>query len=254
MIHAVRRTQTRDRELIHAVVSRLVPLCDTSPAQVGAFERQCWTRCARSGDVLAKRGECLPGLFAVAYGFVKLVLRGSHRDDRVIRLVSAGETFGEATALLDRPLRYDALALSDCRLVVIPRAAILAQIDREPRFARSVVKILSERNLELLDEIETATLRRAAQRLAAYLDSLASPAGAFGSCSVRLPVSKTVVAARLGLKKETLSRLFRQFAADGLITVSRSDITILDRGRLAEVAGQPGAVASGAVSGFHADT
>ena len=53
---------------------------------------------------------------------------------------------------------------------------------------------------------------------------------------MRLPVSKTVVAARLGLKKETLSRLFRQFADDGLIEVSRRDITILDRGRLTETA------------------
>ena len=252
MIRLVRPTRTRDRELIHAVVSRLVPSCDTSPVQAGALERQCWTWCARSGEVLVRRGECLPGLFAIAYGVVKLVLRGSHRDDRVIRLVSPWQTFGEATALLGRPARYDALALSDCKLVVIPPAAILAQIDREPRFARSVVKILSERNLELLEEIETATMRRAAQRLAAYLDSLASPAGAFGSCSVRLPVSKTIVAARLGLKNETLSRLFRQFADEGLITVSRSDITILDRLRLAEVAGKRGAVAGGAVSGIYA--
>jgi CRP-like cAMP-binding protein len=81
-------------------------------------------------------------------------------------------------------------------------------------------------------------MRRGAQRLASYLHSLArTGADASASRTVRLPVSKSVVAARLGLKKETLSRLFKQFTADGLIVVSRRDIEILDAERLTEVAG-----------------
>jgi CRP-like cAMP-binding protein len=55
---------------------------------------------------------------------------------------------------------------------------------------------------------------------------------------VDLPVSKTIVAARLGMKKETLSRLLHQFTADGIIGVARREIAILDRARLASVAGQ----------------
>jgi Mn-dependent DtxR family transcriptional regulator len=55
--------------------------------------------------------------------------------------------------------------------------------------------------------------------------------------SVRLPVSKTLVAARLGVKKETLSRLLHQLAADGVIAVERRDVRILDAARLSSVAG-----------------
>jgi CRP-like cAMP-binding protein len=54
---------------------------------------------------------------------------------------------------------------------------------------------------------------------------------------VHLPVSKTVVAARLGLKKETLSRLLQKFSSAGLIAVSHRDIAILNVGRLTEIAG-----------------
>jgi len=53
---------------------------------------------------------------------------------------------------------------------------------------------------------------------------------------VQLPVSKTVVAALLGMKKETLSRLFRQFSSDGLIGMTRREIAILDPQRLAACA------------------
>jgi CRP-like cAMP-binding protein len=52
---------------------------------------------------------------------------------------------------------------------------------------------------------------------------------------VRLPVSKTVVAGILGVKKETLSRLLRDLSERRLIAVSRRDITILDRAQLADI-------------------
>jgi CRP-like cAMP-binding protein len=57
--------------------------------------------------------------------------------------------------------------------------------------------------------------------------------------TVDLPLSKTVIAARLGMKKETLSRLLHQFAADGIIDVRRREIAILDRRRLGAAAHHP---------------
>jgi len=226
----------RDAQLIQGVVSRLKLFWGAAPPQIAGVVKHCSTFPARPGDVLVRRGQRLPGVLAIAYGFAKLVLREPEHEGRVLRVVTAGQAFGEATAILGRPARYEAVALCESRLIVIPSASILALIDREPRFARNVIKVLAERNLELLEELEAATMRRGAQRLASYLDSLAPPDAASGSCSVQLPVSKTVVAARLGVKKETLSRLFRQFATDGLIEMSRKDVKILDRGRLAELA------------------
>jgi len=73
------------------------------------------------------------------------------------------------------------------------------------------------------------------QRLAAYLNSIAAPADAPGAWEARLPVSKTLLAARLDIKKETLSRLLRQLAEDGVISVARRVITVHDRKRLASL-------------------
>jgi CRP-like cAMP-binding protein len=117
----------------------------------------------------------------------------------------------------------------------MPSQAILALMDREPRFARALAFLLAERSLELLAEVESGT-QRGAQRLASYLAALADGGGnGNGDCTVRLPVSKTLVAARLGVKKETLSRLLRELAARGLIAVERREVRILDRPGLAAV-------------------
>ena len=233
------------QRLIEGVVSNLKLFREASPRQIGDMGKHCWIVALRRGDAIAKRGAPVPGVFAIAYGSIKLVLRSQDNEERVLRLVGAGETFGEATALLGRTARYDALALAESKIVVIPSAAILGLIDRDPRLARSIVNSLAERSLALLDEVETACLRRGAQRLASYLDSLVVANGdgngngsgnGNGAHTVRLPVSKTLVAARLGITKETLSRLLRSLAERRLIEVSQREIAILDRAALSEMA------------------
>ena len=118
-------------------------------------------------------------------------MRRRESGERVLRLVGAGQTFGEATALLGRAPRYDALALADTKAVVIPPPALIALLDPAPALRPRVRGLLAERKLEMQGEVEAATLQGAAQRLARYLGSL----GRRRRGGVELPVSKTLVAA-----------------------------------------------------------
>jgi len=231
-------TAALDQRLVQGLVPRLRIFRDVPAATLPPLIRQCWVVVAPRGTTLLKRGARLPGIFGLGYGSVKLSLRGPDGEERVLQLVSAGQTFGEPKALLGRASRSEAIALTDSKLVVIPAAAIFQLMDRDPRFARTMTLALAERALELLAEVESA-MQRGAQRLARYLDALPESGDGNGHSRVRLPMSKTLVAARLGVKKETLSRLLRQFAADGLIEVSRREIAILDRERLAGLSSGP---------------
>jgi CRP/FNR family transcriptional regulator, dissimilatory nitrate respiration regulator len=224
----------RDLRLVEGVISRLPLLHSASPAQRAALAPQCWTLLASRGDTLARRGEPLPGVLALAYGSVKLSLRNAENEERVLRLVSAGQSFGEATALLALPCQFEALALAESKLVVLPPAVLFGLVERDPRIARGILTTLAEGTVQLLSEMESATLRRSSQRLAAYLDSLAGPAAVPGPRTVQLPASKTLIAARLGIAQETLSRLLRRLADEGMIAVSRREITILDGAGLAK--------------------
>lgn len=200
-----------------------------------ALARQSDIVVARRGDTLVRCREPVAGMFVVGYGQAKLALRAPGTRERVLRIVSAGQSFGAAAMLLGRASRYEASALVDAKLVMVPAAAICALMDREPRFARGLTRSLAERVLELCDEVEAVSLQSGGQRLASYLGSLAQPVAGNGAWSARLPVSKTLVAARLGMKKETLSRLLRRLASDGLIEMSRREIVILDREALARL-------------------
>lgn len=207
-----------------------------SQAQSAALAEHCRPLSARRGEVIIERGAPLPGVLALCAGTVKLCLRAADGDERVLRIVGAGESFGEPTALLRKPCLYDAIALSDANLVSIAAAGIFALLGRDHRFARVLALALAERSYTVLAELEAATTQRGAQRLAGYLDSLPRRPGAAGGATVHLPVSKTVVAALLGMQKETLSRLLRQFTAQGVIGMTRRDIEILDPAKLSAAA------------------
>jgi CRP-like cAMP-binding protein len=194
------------------------------------------TRCARlvslsSGDALVRRGEPLPGLCALTAGSLKLSVSARPRDERVLGLVAAGESFGEAAALRAAPAPFDAVAVTDAQVLAIPVEAIQILARHDAAFARNLLERLADEILRLLAGIEAGMLQRAPQRLASYLCTLAGADGA-PARRVSLPVSKTVVAAILGVKKETLSRLLRDLSERRVIAVSRREITILDRARL----------------------
>jgi CRP/FNR family transcriptional regulator, dissimilatory nitrate respiration regulator len=208
-----------------------------SPAQAATLAKHSKPLAVRRGEVVAHRGGALPGVFFLSSGTIKLSLRGADGEERVLRVVGAGDCFGEPTALLGKPCLYDAFALSDVKLSVVPTSAVFALLEHDRRFARSLVLALAQRSFGILSEFAAATTQRGAQRLAGYLESLARQNGA-RAASVQLPVSKTVVAALLGMKKETLSRLLHQFVSEGVIGVSRREIAILDRQRLSAAARQ----------------
>jgi CRP-like cAMP-binding protein len=178
-------------------------------------------------------------MIAVADGMLKLALRRAGGAERVLRFVGPRESFGEAEALLGYPAALDATALADTRVGVIPPGALRALMERDAAFAQRMAAMLAARVLDLLGEIEANELRPSGERLAAYLlDLAAEPGDGDAPLTARLPATKTLVAARLGMKKETLSRLLHDLAERRLIEVSRRDISILDRAGLREAAGR----------------
>lgn len=225
----------RDQRLIEGVIANLPLFWGVPPPRLAGLARHCWVLASARGTTLAERGARLPGVLALAYGSVKLVLRRRDGAERVVRMVAARQTFGEALALLGRSSPYYAVALQDSKLVVIPTAAVLALVEADARFARGLLTAIAERNLQLHAELEAATLLTGTQRLASYLHDLAGNGGS-PQRTVRLPFSKTLVASRLGLKKETLSRLLRDLTERKVIEVARSDIAILEPTQLGELA------------------
>lgn len=233
--------------LAAGVIAKLPLFQQASRAHLDEVLRHAQTLYFRRGQVVARHGEPIPGLYAVAYGMVKLVLRGAHGADRVLRLVGPSQTFGEVVLFLQRPLPLDAVAVLDSRLVLVPAAPLLALVASDAGFGRGLIAGLCQRMHALVCDFEATTMHGAGERLAAYLDSLA---GAPGEARVTLPAAKKLIAAQLGMTKETFSRALHGLAHAGLVRVAGRQVALLDRAGLARAArgldtGQPARQARG---------
>ncbi len=226
-----------DPRLVDGVVSNLSLFRDVERSSVAVVASQTSVKYCRRGTLIARQGERLPGVIAFAYGLAKLALPRRKGEEKVLRFVGANESFGEASVMLDRPCPVDVVALADAMLAVIPARALHQLLARDRAFASNLARSLAAGMLRLVADIDASAGRSSAQRLAAYLNSLAEPDDDAQSCAVVLPVTKTAVAARLGITKETMSRLLRDLKDLGLIEMTRGRITICDRRRLAGIAG-----------------
>jgi CRP-like cAMP-binding protein len=170
---------------------------------------------------------------------IKLSVRSGSGNDHVLRLVEPGQTFGEETTLLGHQCRYEARAVIDTKLVVIPSRAIEALVERDARFARQIGNVLAQRCNEYLEKLESSCTQSSEQRLARYLNTLAEPEAGNNACTIRLPVPKAVIASLSDMTKETLSRGLLALSKQGLIRVSHHDVAILDRARLSGLINRP---------------
>jgi CRP-like cAMP-binding protein len=228
--------QRQDSRLTQGLLGHLRLFRQVQARHAARVAAQSRTQRVRRGTVLYRKGEHLPGVIAVSYGSVKLALRRSGGDEKVLGFLSPYDTFGEANVLLDRPCAVDLVALADTMVAVIPPEPMLWLMAQDLAFAHNVACVLGESFLNMLVELQSSVQQNGLQRLAGYLDSLAEPHAGNGGWIVRLPVSKTAVAARLGVTKETMSRLLRELARRSVIAVSRREIIIVDRALLSQIA------------------
>lgn len=179
------------------------------------------------GEALFREGEHPEGFFAVVYGEIRLT-----RDTgRLVNLIGPGRTFGEPVMYLEKPYHLSATALRDSLVVQVAKAAVLAEIDRNPKFARRVIVDLARRVEMMVRELETYALGSASRRLISNL-LRGVPPGAAGGHEMTLPMAKSALASRLNLSAEHLSRIFGELQEQGLLEVHGRRIRIADVGRL----------------------
>ena len=169
-------------------------------------------------------------MYVVVYGDIRLVKPGD-RGERLVGTVAAGRSFGEPLMFLERPAVVDAIAASDALVLHLPKDAVFAELERNPRFARLMIANLSERAEALVRELDRRALGGGRARLVDYLGRHAGHGP--GPRVVTLQASKAAIAARLGVSPAHFSRLLHELEAAGLLRVEGRRIVVPDMERLA---------------------
>ena len=224
-----------DRLNIPLLVSKLPLFLQLSPeeiAWVAAGTRE--KRLARK-EMLFQKGDTPTGFYVVITGQIKLAFPSNQGAEKVVDIVGPRQSFGEALVFAERPFPVYAEALLDTSLLHISSAVVLGLLAGDPQFARRLLAGLSSRLHSLVKDVESYSLRTSTQRVIGYLlERCSQCAGHSDAENVQLPASKQVIASRLNLTPETLSRIFHNLIEADLISMSGKQIRIHNVKRLQE--------------------
>lgn len=197
-------------------------------AQLDAIAVKTRSLRVRANTVIVKQGDSALGSYWVVYGQVNVAMTSQQGGEKLIALLGPGKCFGLGEMLLERPHLANITATTDAMLLHTGRAAMLDVAAQNSVFAQAVMSCLGRQFYALVRDIGGYALG-AHQRLASYLlrQSRDMPDAVFV-----LAATKTMIASRLSVTPETLSRLLRDFVADGLISMAGRRITVLDAARL----------------------
>lgn len=191
---------------------------------------------ARGARVLS-RGENLDGLYGVLDGRLKIYMLSCDGDERVIRVVEPGQSFGEVIVFNGIPSPVYVETLTAASLAFVPREWIGDALMSIPEFPMTMVRGLSTMVRELIVDIESVCLQSARQRTVGYLLRRAEQGDPPYNEAI-LPGPKAMVASLLNLSAETFSRELHALEHAGLITIDKRRLHLRDRDGLLATLGQ----------------
>lgn len=176
------------------------------------------------GAPIFERGDPAHVFYVVIEGWVKVFRTTVAGEEAVIGIFTRGQSFAEIAALARDVYPANAAAVTEVRLAAIPIERIVAAIARDPNVALTMLTSVCRHMHALVDEIEGAKGLTGIQRVAEFLVEQ-SPAQS-GTCTVHLPYEKTLIASKLGMKAESLSRVFQRLRSYGVRI--RRDMAVID--------------------------
>lgn len=201
-----------------------------SSDELTRIAKSCLIRSYARGEMIFSVGEACEAFHIVVTGQVKLFVVSPTGQEKVIELISPGQSFAEALVFLNKPYILSAQALADTLLVNVSKRGVVSEIEQDPHFALHMLAGISRRLHGLIQDVEAYALCNGMQRLIGYLlrDIEIDPASGKNTVTVSLPASKATIASRLSLTPEYFSRVLHELEAQQLIAIDRRDIRILD--------------------------
>lgn len=221
-----------NKSIIADTLSKFFMFTELSAEQIDVMAENCQVHELPRGTSIFNRGDPAGGLYILLDGQIKLGVTSPQGTEKVISIITPGESFGEAVLFLERKFPVYAQAILESRVLMIPKNLIFSLLDSDPLIARKMLAGLSVRMHQLVQDIEMLSLHSCTQRFIGYLLQISADV-AYDS-NIKLPSSKTTIASLLNLTPETLSRTMAKLQHLGLIEVSGKDVKITDLAKLRE--------------------
>ena len=174
-------------------------------------------------EVIFLEGEWPPkGMWIIHDGQVKVFVTNPDGDEYVLHIFGSGDSFNDIAAFDFGPNPASSAALSAATIWLIPSDTLDMVLREYPEMAIAVIKGVSVRFREMIQQLETLALYSVTTRLARFLVEQSENPTLQGP-----GINRITIAAHLNVAPETISRALRKLEDAGILVADRTRVNIV---------------------------
>lgn len=209
---------------------------DLAPAEREKIAAQLHARRYQAGDEIVHQSGGEQEVYFILSGTVRAAFLSAAGRDVQFRDQSAGEMFGELSAIDGQPRSAEVSAQTDVFLAVASASTFLEIVSVNPLLARRMLSQLTTLIRALSDRVVEFSTLGVVNRIHGELLRLGTEQGVSENQAVIDPApTQADIAARVSTRREAVSRELAALGRKGVIKTSRGRFEILDVARLEQM-------------------
>jgi len=208
-------------------LSRIPFFQDSNDVDLAKFDRRCsWRRYDENEIVVDYEDESTDVYFIIS-GEVRILIRTASGKEVILAEMRANQFFGELSAIDNVPRSANVTALTRSELCIMPAQVFLDILFASRSACEKVLRLLTARVREGNARLTEHSIYDLKHRLYAELLRLATPrASRPGQMVISPPPFHHVLAARIGCRREQVTRELSAMASEGVIEKSRGALVL----------------------------
>lgn len=186
------------------------------------------TRLCKKKEMIYMEGNYPKGIYFLSKGKVKTFRTNDQGKEFITELYKEGDFFGYPALLEDIKYTDSATALEDTTVCLIPKEEFFALLYKNADVSRKFIKMMSNNLKEKEEQLIKLAYNSVRKRVAEALSTLSNRYKKEEEEHFSINISREDLANLAGTATETTIRTLSDFKEEGLISIERGQISIID--------------------------
>jgi len=201
---------------------------DINDVDLAVYERRCNWRRFDEGNVAVDFEDHSTDVYFILSGEVRVLIRTASGKEIILGDIGSGQMFGELAAIDQIARSANVTMLTRAEICIMPASVFLDIVHASKLMCDKVMRLLAGRVRELNARVTEYSVFDLKHRLYAELLRLSLPrSGHPGEKILSPPPVHHVLAARIGCRREQISRELTHLAEEGLVLKNRGGLVLL---------------------------
>ncbi|MDF2714528.1 MAG: Crp/Fnr family transcriptional regulator [Paenibacillus sp.] len=198
-------------------------------SQLQSIADKCTTRTFKAGTILFREYEIGTAFYLVVSGAIKIYTTNNHGEDKIMSILTGGDSFGELALLDGKPRSATAQAIEDTKVFSLAAKQFQQLLKEHFDINLSILKQLSARLRETNQQVQDLTYMDASQRVVKNLIKLANDHGSRNGTIVQIQIKLNYneLSQLAGVPKPLVFQVLHELQSKRILTVS-GDQFLLD--------------------------